>query len=265
MIEAVELRVFAPGASKAILAGIIQSWQYAEAVGIRGPLRLPHFMAQIAHESDGFRTTREYASGAAYEGRKDLGNTQPGDGKRYRGRGVMQITGRANYRAFTKWLRARKPDCPDFEASPELLEQFPWAFVAAVWYWETRGLNKLADANNIRGITLRINGGYNGLEDRRAKFRKAVAVWSDGQVNPKGSSFAGTRTVKAVGASLLAGPTLAGVSEQVGQVSAIAGGTRAISDAVGLPLWGLVLGVCLIGGLLYVLWDRRFIYQHEGL
>lgn len=265
MIEAVELRVFAPGASKAILAGIIQNWHYAEAVGIEGPLRLPHFMAQLAKESDGFRTTREYHDGSKYEGREDLGNTRPGDGKRFRGHGLIQVTGRANHREFTKWLRARKPDCPDFEAEPALLETFPWAFLSAVWYWDTRGLNKLADANNIRAVTKKVNGGYNGLADRRAYFRKAVGIWGDEQVNPKGSTLAGTRTAKAVGASLLAGPTLAGLSEQVSQASTIAGSTRAISDAVGLPLWGLVLGVCLVGGLLYVLWDRRFIYKHEGL
>lgn len=263
-----ELRVFAPGASPRILAGVAGSWRYAEEAGINTPLRICHFLAQAAHESDGFRTTEEYGGPAYFEkynGRKDLGNTQAGDGPRFKGRGIFQLTGRANYRAFTVWLRKRLPSCPDFEANPALVSEFPWAFLTAVWFWESRGLSSLADRNDIRSITKAINGGYNGLADRRARFRKATDIWSAGLVNPNGSSFGGTRAVKGSVGFIGGGLTLAGLSDQVGQASAIAGGTRAISDATGLPLWGLVLGVCLLAGIAYLIWDRRFIYRHEGL
>lgn len=137
------------------------------------PLRLEHFIAQCAHESDGFRTTEEYASGRAYEGRKDLGNIKPGDGVRYKGRAVIQLTGRDNYRAFTKWMRKIKPDCPDFEAQPELVAQFPWAGWAAVFFWSEKGLNSLADKDDLIAITERVNGGRNGLASRAKYLARA--------------------------------------------------------------------------------------------
>lgn len=128
--------------------------------------RIEQFIAQVAHECDGFCTTREYATGAAYESRSDLGNVVRGDGTRFRGRGLMQLTGRANYRAFTAWMRKLDPACPDFEVSPELVEQFPWAAWVAVYFWTVNGLNALADRGDLVGITRKINGGKNGLDDR---------------------------------------------------------------------------------------------------
>ncbi len=140
------------------------------------PLRLEHFLAQTAHESDAFRTTVEYATGQAYEGRKDLGNVQPGDGVRYKGRGPIQLTGRDNYRAFTKWMHKIKPDCPDFEAQPELVGQFPWAGWAAVYFWAQKGLNNLADKDDLVAITLKVNGGRNGLASRAKYLARAKTV-----------------------------------------------------------------------------------------
>lgn len=132
--------------------------------------RLAHFMAQLAHESDNFRAMEEYASGAAYEGRKDLGNTQPGDGKRYKGRGPIQLTGRANYREYGRALGI------DFERHPELVATPSVGLIVALRYWERKGLNALADGDDIVTITLRINGGKNGLDDRRAKLAKMKAL-----------------------------------------------------------------------------------------
>lgn len=145
---------------------------------ITTPLRIAHLLAQLAHESDGFCTLEEYASGAAYEGRKDLGNIKAGDGKRYKGRGPIQLTGRDNYRAFTKWIRQIVSNAPDFEAQPELVAEFPWAAWAVFYFWSTRKLNTIADNDDLINLTKKINGGTNGLKDRAyylAKAKKAVA------------------------------------------------------------------------------------------
>ena len=143
---------------------------------ISTPLRITHFLAQTAHESDGFCTLEEYASGAAYEGRSDLGNVKKGDGVRFKGRGPIQLTGRANHRAFTAWMRARQPGCPDFEARPELVATWPWAGWAAIFFWSTKKLNAFADADDLIGATKVINGGRNGLADRAAYLAKAKPI-----------------------------------------------------------------------------------------
>lgn len=135
--------------------------------GIDTPLRQQHFLAQLAHESDHFQTTREYATGKAYEGRKDLGNTQKGDGERYRGRGLIQLTGRANYAAASKALGEPYVD------DPNLVERFPAAAIVSGWFWVTRDLNKHADRDDVRAATKVINGGYNGLDSRTALLKIA--------------------------------------------------------------------------------------------
>jgi putative chitinase len=101
------------------------------------PQEFAHFLAQACHETDHFKTLREYASGKAYEGRKDLGNTQPGDGPRFRGRGIFQTTGRANYLQ----LGVKKGKRDMFINAPELLEQAEYAVWSACEYWKTRGLS----------------------------------------------------------------------------------------------------------------------------
>lgn len=137
-------------------------------------LRLAHFTSQVAHETDGFNTLEEYASGQAYEGREDLGNTQHGDGKRFKGRGGIQCTGRFNYREFTFWVRKHIDfNTPDFVAHSELLLQAPWAGLCAIWYWETHNLNVLADRDDLYAVTEEINGGRNGINDRRIKLKRA--------------------------------------------------------------------------------------------
>jgi putative chitinase len=144
---------------------------------ITTPLRISHFLAQCAHESDSFNALEEYASGRAYEGRTDLGNIHPGDGVRYKGRGLIMVTGRANYRAFTAWMRSINPNAPDFEANPELLEKREWASWSGIWYWEVKHLNVLADRDDLRAITKVVNGGYNGYADRAAKLVRAKAIF----------------------------------------------------------------------------------------
>lgn len=134
------------------------------------PVRESMFIAQVAHESGGFHYVRELASGEAYEGRADLGNTENGDGVRFKGRGLIQITGRGNYRACGDALGL------DLVSSPELLEQPGNAARSAGWFWHSRGLNAIADRGDFIAITKRINGGLNGLPDRQAYLKRAEAV-----------------------------------------------------------------------------------------
>ena len=129
--------------------------------------RLAHFLAQTGHESDHFQTLHEYASGVNYEGRKDLGNTKKGDGKRFKGRGAIQLTGRANYRKFGEEIGV------DLENNPELAEVPQHSAMLAGAYWDDRGLNKFADKDDIYTITRRINGGLNGLAARKAMLARA--------------------------------------------------------------------------------------------
>ena len=143
---------------------------------INTPLRQAAFLSQIGHESCGLVCTREIwcpqqcAWQAHYEGRADLGNTEPGDGMRFMGRGLIQITGRSNYR-----------DCgvalgQDFENSPALLELPHWAALSAGWYWQSRRINALADKRLVADITRKINGGLTGLADRLALYQRACVA-----------------------------------------------------------------------------------------
>jgi putative chitinase len=140
---------------------------------INTPERIAAFIAQVAHESGSFRYTQEIASGEQYEGRLDLGNIEKGDGMKYKGRGLIQITGRANYASLSKALDY------DFISKPQDLEKPTAATMSAGWFWKNRGLNELADGGQFTLITRRINGGLNGFE-QRAKFwmtcKKALGI-----------------------------------------------------------------------------------------
>ncbi|MGA9521082.1 MAG: glycoside hydrolase family 19 protein [Myxococcaceae bacterium] len=138
--------------------------------GINTPKRQAAFLAQLAHESGQLRYMEEIASGAAYEGRRDLGNTQPGDGTRYKGRGPIQLTGRANYRAAGKALGIDLENNPTRAADPDV------AFRVATWYWSSRNLNQYADSGDFSTITKRINGGYNGAADRNRYYQSALNI-----------------------------------------------------------------------------------------
>lgn len=142
--------------------------------GIDTPRRIAHFLAQAAHETMGFVYLREIwgptPAQQRYEGRADLGNTQPGDGKRFLGRGIFQLTGRANYARYGAKLGL------DLTAHPELAEEPGAAVLTACLYWQDHGLSRLADADDAQGITRRINGGVNGLADRLARLERAKRV-----------------------------------------------------------------------------------------
>jgi len=147
------------------------------------------FLAQVGHESGSLFYTEELASGEAYNGREDLGNNTPGDGPKYKGRGLIQITGKANYKALSESFNV------DFVSTPTLLggkntkssneTQLRYSTLSAGWFWNKTKLNEIADkldltkpANvepnltNFKLITKKINGGYNGLDDRQKRFDK---------------------------------------------------------------------------------------------
>jgi putative chitinase len=173
------LLAIAPHGKPAVRAGFAASLPDAiERADLTTPLRLAHFLAQAAQESDGFATTVEYASGRGYEGRADLGNTQRGDGVRYKGRGVFQLTGRFNYRAVGKALGL------DLEGNPDLAAAFPAAILIAAEYWRSRLLNRYADRDDIRSITHGINGGYNGIATRQLYLARAKQALRDNPPSP---------------------------------------------------------------------------------
>jgi putative chitinase len=173
-----------------LLPGLVE-WinQTCPLYQIDTPQEYAHFLAQACHETDHFKTLREYASGTAYEGRVDLGNTRPGDGVKFRGRGIFQTTGRANYTQ----LGLKKGNRDIFVNSPELLEQPEYAVWSACEYWLTRNLNDVAnhadgdilkkkyrgnviDVSPIEFISITINGGYNGMDDRKKYYARAKSI-----------------------------------------------------------------------------------------
>jgi putative chitinase len=166
---------------------------------ITRPERVAAFLAQVAHESGRLQFVRElwgptpaqegyerdpaapwalHVNGQRHRNSKpfELGNAVKGDGSRYRGRGLIQITGRANAAAATKGLQAVVADVPNLEADPAQMEQPRWAALTAAWFWHSRGLNELADARAYMQITRRINGGTNGYADRVALWEGARAA-----------------------------------------------------------------------------------------
>lgn len=130
---------------------------------------LAAFLGQCAHESAKFTTTKEFADGSQYEGRKDLGNVNPGDGPKYKGRGFIQITGRANYTQAAKDLGI------DLVNHPELAERPDVATKVSLWYWKTRVQPKISNFNNTKAVTKKINGGVNGLQ-KREKYTQSFKV-----------------------------------------------------------------------------------------
>lgn len=145
----------------------INAW--ADKFWINTPLRMAHFLAQVLHETNGLKQLREVGKPSYFnkydQGKlaKNLGNTLKGDGAKYKGRGMLMLTGRANYQAYQN-----SGYCTgDIMNNPELLEKPTGATKSGMWYWWKHGLNALADKDDVLGVTKKINGGYNGLEDRK--------------------------------------------------------------------------------------------------
>lgn len=169
MLDFETLKVCLPKANADKLKSYVSAInQTLSRFAINTPKRQAMFLAQVAHESGEFRWMEEIWGPTPvqlrYEGRKDLGNIKPGDGFRYKGRGPIQLTGRNNYRAAGKALGV------DLEGSPELALEPTVAFAIAGWYWDSRKLNRMADTDDIIGVTKSINGGLTGIADRQAKW-----------------------------------------------------------------------------------------------
>lgn len=166
-ISVAELQQISPNAKPAVTIGLSKYLDGALAHFEISGKRSVYFLGQAAQETDGFHTLVEYASGQQYEGRIDLGNTHPGDGPRYKGRGIFQLTGRSNYHRYGKVLGIDLEGHPEFAALPQ------YAVLTACQYWSDHDLNALADADDIKAITKAINGGLTGLKDRIEYTRRA--------------------------------------------------------------------------------------------
>jgi predicted chitinase len=142
---------------------------------ITTPLRFRHFLSQISHESVCGKYTKEIASGEAYETREDLGNTQPGDGPKFKGAGYLQMTGRYNYQAFANFVN----DPLVVEIGVDYVSvNYPWT--CSGFWWYTNNMNALCDKEpTVETVTKRVNGGTNGLADRQAYYAKAIVIWPD--------------------------------------------------------------------------------------
>lgn len=164
------------GANKEVFHELVRKFEESHrAFGLNTDLRIVHFWAQMAHETGGFRWLRELGGRnyfKKYDGRRDLGNTKPGDGYKYRGRGIIHITGRHNYSVYSQKVGV------DLVEKPELAEEPDIAMLVALHYWQDKGLNHLADEDNIKKITKRINGGYNGLKDREKYLKRLKAEFN---------------------------------------------------------------------------------------
>lgn len=156
-----------PGGKAAIIKETVALFnQYADDYGINTPLRKAHFLAQLAHESDHFNTTKEYG----------------GASKRYApwfGRGLIQVTWEENYVEFYEWAAKAGLNPPEFFTAEgrDKAALFPWAFWGAIWYWTKHKLNALADRDDVLAITKKINGGTNGLDDRKRYLAKAKQIF----------------------------------------------------------------------------------------
>lgn len=158
-----------PNLYKPRLEEFVESFNtYADTFGINTPLRAIHYLAQVFHESAALRYTEEIASGKAYEGRKDLGNIYKGDGVRFKGRGYIQVTGRKNYQEY-----ADSDFCVgDLMKHPEWLSKSPGNQKASMFFWWKNKLNAVADKDDVKAVTKKVNGGYNGLANRMFYYRR---------------------------------------------------------------------------------------------
>lgn len=205
-----QIRTLAPNARSSYRDAFQNGQAWLEQCGIAGtPLRVAHFMAQVLHESGGltlrveslnysaqrlpkvwpsrfkptgpldptgFAHNEQKLGNEVYGGR--MGNNEPNDGFTYRGRGLLQLTGKDSYRAATTILRALNPAAPDFVTLPDAVFSAEWCLAVAAAAWSAKNCSAFADQDDIRRVTRAINGGLIGLSDRTEWLRRTTAVWS---------------------------------------------------------------------------------------
>ncbi len=226
------VRRLAPKARPEYLAAFEAGDRLLKEYGLTTPLRLAHFLAQVLHETNGLTIQREdmryraarimqifgvgrhsaavtKTEAATLAGRpealaervyglgnprkaKELGNTQPGDGWRYRGNGLMQTTGRGAHRALGEKVKVGTL----FETRPEMVTDPKYALLPALAEWRSGRCNEMADRNDIRAITRKINGGYNGFEDRQRWFSKIYKLLGGGEAWQESKASAATRELQ---------------------------------------------------------------------
>lgn len=262
------LLAVAPHGKPAIIKGFATALPTClDYAGIDGVDAVAVFIGQCAEESAGFQTTVEYASGKAYEGRKDLGNTQPGDGARFKGRGLVQLTGRGNYAEFTKEMA----NGVDYVANPERVAQFPEAAYVADRYWKTRNIGEHIKAGSTladkcRIATKIVNGGYNGLSVRQALTKAALTALA-GYSAPVVAKAAVEALVDPIAALEKAAARERVAARLKGSVAGLASlpvlaAAPTPQATTGLPGWCLGTGIAL--ALAAAFWAFLEIRKHEN-
>lgn len=285
-ISVADLRALAPAGAPAILNALApQLGPMLDRYGINTPLRVAHFLAQAAHETAGFTTLVELGSEAYFNKRygpgtgagKRLGNTQVGDGARFRGRGIFQCTGRDNYRYFGQRIGI------DLIENPGLADEPLYSLKIACEYWTVRGINPLADRDDVEGVTRKINGGQNGLADRKRYLAKAKTIFTGAKLaaplpRPKPILPGIAEPAPAVPPERIitaplpdapiateAPPPLAESKTVLSAVTAVAGsGALSVLSYIQSPwAFGAFAIVALVAG--FIIWDRRRKRQVFGI
>jgi putative chitinase len=234
---------------------------------INTALREAHFWAQAAHETGGFKYTHEIWGPTdvqkRYEGRKDLGNIEPGDGFKFRGRGIFQLTGRANYKKYGEALGIDLINNPDKAAEPET------ALLIACEYWSSRKINACADKDDVVAVTKKINGGTNGIADRRAHLLIAKKMWADNYENdmvPVPPKVERTMVESKQGNSALAVGALGGLGAAKEVAAQVQDASDAFEQIMGLMKNPNFLMMLVIIGLGAAIWFwRKQHMEHHGV
>ena len=264
-IFADDFKHLCPHGKPSIIDGLAEASGFLAAYDVTTPRRIAHFWAQVAHETDGLKTLSEYwgptEAQRRYEGRADLGNTHPGDGHKYMGRGAFQLTGRANYARYGQRLGV------DLVGNPQLAADPKTSLAIALLYWRDHGCNALADKNDIVGVTKKINGGTNGLAARRAYFAQAWKLWGGEEKPPEPSKTMATSKTgnTAIGGVLAAAAGAKAAIEQANDAKETAQSAGAIFGLSGNSAMILGAAAIVIGCFVFVWWDRHRKLRDEGV